>query len=431
MTFPSSVQLAALSSNRPSYHARLLSHAPSTDTILPHTNPTDFTPSLSFASGRSTSYRHSLVKVSSPLRQADDGSPHTQANIRKTKSMIGPAALGGLPSPPSSPEVGPHPPPLQGWKTMDKDTLTKAKSVVDLTSWSARINPMNGLISPSPPGSPSLLEKTLAAEKRRSTRTMSRLWADAIPPVPPLPSPVDTQSPPNPTQPDLPVSNAPKFSRSGMKKKSIVMPVAAPRPSSSHSRSSSPITSKRLSLFLSPSMTSLPSSSSSQSTTKPIHRNPSQPNVSTHRLSTLAETSRRELQLTNQGLINLDSLIPPRPAFMRQSSSSSLSSMSSLTSASSSTIDSCEPDIQLTVITPHQLDHIHQVSGHVDHVGPMVASRIRIKGASGNGNDGEDTSVESSSLSSGKDREKKKGLFKRLGQALKKKPSGMLRGQAG
>jgi hypothetical protein len=145
-------------------------------------------------------------------------------------------------------------------------------------------------------------------------------------------------------------------------------------------------------------------------------------------LSSLAETSRKELQLNEEGLLALDSLSPPRPAFMRQRSNSSLSSLSSLTSAASSaqasSLDSCDPIVELderaVASMGHQADMVEELDT-VDELGALVISCTKSDADA-------DGSVESSSMKSGfggkggrggSEAKKKGGLFKRLTKALK------------
>lgn len=383
MNFPTSVSSGSSSSKRPSYHARLLSTPCPVSPPLPWA-PIDTLPDLYSdrppLSRSSSSYRLSQVRTPSPLRlQVDDDSPSPV--LRKTQSYMG---LGGLLSPPASPEN------VKFGSVMDRERPTKSRSNVDGGGlWSAQTHrlfsgPNNGtgLGLLSPPGSPS-------NEKRGNlprTPSSSGLWRDAHP----IPSP-----PPSPSHVPAELDNAPKFSRSGLKKSNVVMPVAAPRKRSS-----------LLSLSASPSSSQISLVSSSSTTS--IHTIRKQPTLSRSstqdRLASLSATSARELQLNQEGLQALDSLSPPRPAYMRQTSNSSLSSMSSLTSGTSSATTG---DLREDVIQEED-----------DQVGIIISCTK---------SDGDaDGSVDSSSLKSGlsgestkKEKKKGGGLFKRFSKVLK------------
>lgn len=401
MNFPSSVPFSAsTSSRRPSYHTRLLSTLPP----LPSGDwsafdvsamPSFYDPPPVIHS--SSSFRHSLVRTPSPLRSQVDEEEQHRPKIQKATSTIG---SGGLLSPPSSPE---------NWtgrsSVIDRQRPTKPGNAAEAglrassphRNFSASGAALGFL---SPPGSPTLL----STDKRKpSTENLPRapsaptgLWADA---VPPRPNPSVPQAPSDVVE--LADKNAPVFSRSGLKKSGVVMPVAASRTNSS---SSLRTVSSRSSLRSpSSSSTSLASSSSTQST-KTVRRQ----NSSQDRLASFATTTQRELQLNDEGLLALSALSPPRPAFMRNTSSSSLSSdasgrsMGSLTSATSavtSNLDSCDPIVE-------------------------EDTEVQISCTRSDGD--ADGSVESSSMKSGISKEKKKGggLFKRFSQALKLEKKG-------
>ena len=426
MNFPSAVAAPSSSTSRPSYHARLLSPSlPPTDA---GTLRTDFGPRPALISRNSSSYRHSLVKVSSPLRQeVDEAAPASRPPVRKSNSFM---SIGGLLSPPSSPEDTIKPPPAQ-WSTVgsaagERGRAFRPRSMMEGTAFAAP----SAFRPPTPPTSP----PTSPVKRPPPKRTASGLWADAIPATPSNLSPAKGD-PKTTTPPDVDFSAnamAPKFSRSGIKKSGIVMPVSAPRSSSSSSLSSLRGKSSRSSLRLnSPSSTSLSSMTSSRGST--IRRQSKSPFASQDRLSSLAETSQKELQLNEEGLLALDSLSPPRPAFMRQRSNSSLSSLSSLTSAASSaqasSLDSCDPIAELDERAVRRISvgrreevgagaHGMEELDTVDELGALVISCTKSDADA-------DGSVESSSMKSGsggtssREMKKKGGLFKRLTKALK------------
>jgi hypothetical protein len=149
-------------------------------------------------------------------------------------------------------------------------------------------------------------------------------------------------------------------------------------------------------------------SSSSSTSIQTLRRPTLTPKSSQDRLSTLAETSKREMRVDEHGSMVFTSLAPPRPAFMQRSSSSSsvssdgsgysIGSMTSLTSGSSaitSSLGSCgqiqEEEDRVQVRTPS----LHQ-------------SPICTK------SDGD-----AMSQISGEKKIKKGGLFKRFSRALK------------
>ncbi|WVR04741.1 hypothetical protein IAU60_001752 [Kwoniella sp. DSM 27419] len=354
MSFPGSVPMPSPSSSRrQSYHARLLSA-----TSSPSGPDSDFSP----ANGKSgrpgmdhrSSYRNSMVRVSSPLRQQvdDDDSDRSDSGsiksrqlppIRKAASLIG---VGGLLSPPQSPDcLGKKERPVlpRSW-TENGNSPWPSKTPRDAASSMGR-NPQPSLPL-SPPQSPADRRASLQGSPSVSRRPSGGLWADAVPTGQPQQSCL--LSPNAPTEDGLGLSelSAPKFSRSALKKSGVVMPVAAKRQSLSTSLRSR----GSMSSLLSPSASSSSSSVNSYSWSHP-KRSASQ---AQDRLASLAETSKRELQLNEDGLLALGALSPPRPAFLvrRSSSASSLasndsfSSMGSLTSGTSaqtSSLDSCEP----------------------------------------------------------------------------------------
>ncbi|RXK40960.1 hypothetical protein M231_01808 [Tremella mesenterica] len=329
MSFPNSVTLP--SSKRPSYHARLLS-APS----LPRTSESsDFSPSSRPPFRQSRSY-DSRVRVSSPLRWEVDEEPTSRP--RATTSVIG---AGGLLSPPASPNG----------KTsiMDRERPLKPKNTLEIGQWASldhrEFTTSRSTRLLSPPTSPPAIttSTTSMKDKRRSTNvTSSPLWSTPKPSTPkPKPTSTPTHSPlAQPHFQELRITTdpnegiptgkmAPKFSRSGIKRSNVVMPIAAPKSS---------LTKK-------PSRSSLSLSSNTSSTS--LSRPSLSRDASQDRLSTLSETSRKELQLNAEGLMALDSLLtPPRPAFMRRTTSNSSlasdSSMCSLTSGSSAPTSSFE-----------------------------------------------------------------------------------------
>lgn len=155
------------------------------------------------------------------------------------------------------------------------------------------------------------------------------------------------------------------------------------------------------------SSSSLSSSSLSSSSSSQTLRGPFLPSGSQDRLASLAETSKRELLLNEEGLLALGALEPPRAAFMRRAPSSSsltsTSSMSSMTSTSS---------LMVELGDPHEVDE-----------GPVLGAELQISCTKSDGD--ADGSVESSSMKSGSTgsaemgkSKKKGGLFKRLGKAI-------------
>lgn len=372
MNFPSSVPLSA-SSKRSSYHARLVASAPSLS-ALPETAE------ISTFDNTKQSFRRSQVRISSPLRQQVDESGPVAKTQKKGGWVMG---AGGLLSPPPSPQDA-----IVTRSIIDRDRPTTRKSITEAGLWSSA--PRRDF---QPPGSRPSSSGPSAATPPIATVRLSGLWADTVP----APSPPSTES----SEPDL-ASNAPKFSRSAMKRSGIVMPAAAPRSNSSYSLRS------RLSRnSSSASISSLASDSSTQSS-HTLRRPVLTPKNSQDRLSTLAETSRQELQVDN-GLLSAGLLAPPRPAFMRRSPSSSsvssngsdqsFSSMTSLTSASSaitSSLESCSP------IQEEANDHV-QVESHDTILTPSCTK-----------SDGD-----ALSQLDGRPKVKKGGLFKRFSRVLK------------
>lgn len=458
MSFPNSVASPSSTSRRQSYHERILAaQAFGTDERqLDGLAISGMSASSSAQAGRSQSFRHSQVKVSSPLRMQvgedeSDGSSGTEGAMRRMQSYMG---LGGLLSPPLSPTD-------KHVSVMDRQRPTRPRDVSEGAPWSARSHrefrkpsgKSTGLLSP--PDSPVLAPGTGAGDgagSRSPPPPPSGLWADCKP---------ATSSPLSPLALGPPVdllggANPKKFSRSGLKKSGVVMPVAAPRAPSSSSLS----TLGSLSLSKRASQSSLFSASNSslvslastsgvgtggdRSRTMP-RKQMSTPSFrgsslsSQDRLSSLAETSRRELQVDEHGVLALE---PPRPSFMgmrRQQSNSSLDSTSSAqsmcsltsgTSAPSSPAASdagsddytrggqyfgrpmtAEPGLQV-----HELAEIPETNEVLafDHVISCTKSDGDADGSSEGG------SVKSGATGSSAKREKKAGgLFKRFSKALK------------
>lgn len=416
MSFPGSVNAQAPGSpRRPSYHARLLA-ASSTElgSLALDTSPSPIRPGLISRS----SYRSSAVHISSPLRQqVDDESDDSNGersstdnkhrSLRKAANYVG---AGGLLSPPQSPERKAK---RLGDSVMERERPTQRRALTDSKTCSS-FPAQSGNRPLSPPTSPINQSHT----RRPSDYSKSSLWADSVP----QPEPVTPESP----QPDFADPTIPKFSRSGLRKSGVVMPVAAKRSSSSLSLKS------RGSLFSSSndSSSSIGSSSSKRSdktTRRPSHsRQPSSSHLSKpqfsslDRLATLAETSRRELQLNDEDLDAIPSLSPPRPAFMRRVSSASsigsndsfgsMGSMTSGSSAQTSSLESCEP-----IVEEAEPDvHIQQSkdSESIPEHALVVVSGTCTK------SDG-DASVDSGSMKHVKaGKTKGGGMFKRLAKVL-------------
>lgn len=375
MNFPSSVPLSA-PSKRSSYHSRLVASAPVLSVLPERTDLSS--PELK------ASFRRSQVRISSPLRQQVDEEGPMQKEEKKSNWVLG---MGGLLSPPASPQDA-----LGGRSIMDRERPMTRRAASESGTWSSTQRrdfsslpgPKLSSASKVPPSGP----KPIAP---------SGLWVNA---VESLPAPST-----GPIEPDL-ASSAPKFSRSKMKQAGVVMPTAAPR-----SNSSSSLRSRLSRNTSSTSISSLASSSSSHSA-QTLRRPVITPKSSQDRLSTLAETSRRDMKLED-GLFSVGQLEPPRPAFMRRSPSSSsvssdtsdhsinsMGSMSSLTSASSScaissSLDSCFP------IEEEAADNV--IIRLPDDVNPSCTK-----------SDGD-----ALSQSDRVTKPKKGGLFKRLSRALK------------
>jgi hypothetical protein len=383
MNFPSSVPLSS-NPKRPSYHARLVASAPSLS-ALPETSE------LNTFDSRRQSFRKSQVRISSPLCRQVDEEPVVKKEDKEQKRpnwIIGP---DGLFSPPASPEDSP----------VDRKFTNREQP-------SIRPRPVSGLWHSAPrqhahapaPRPISMLASTSTSSLRSSNSQptaaarLSGLWTDSVP----IPAPSASE----PT-PDF-AANAPKFSRSSMRKSGVIMPAAAPRSQSS--------TSLRSRLTRNPSSTSLASlaSSSSSKSLQTLRRPTITPKNSQDRLSALAETSMREMQVDEHGVMVFGSLAPPRPSFMKRSGSSSsiesdasgrsMSSMGSLTSASSacmSSLDSCGP-------IPEEVDRV-QIHLDDNHHPPSCTKS--------------DADATSQISSSAEKKPKKGGLFKRLSRALK------------
>ncbi|OXB34996.1 hypothetical protein LQV05_001020 [Cryptococcus neoformans] len=356
MSFPGSVNVQApASQRRQSYHARLLASSPTEfGSLASDTSPSTLRPG---AISRS-SYRSSVVHISSPLRQqvdddSDDNSGEessTDAKLRSLRKAASYIGAGGLLSPPQSPEKKTK---RLGDSVIERERPVQRRALTDSRTWSSRIHgefpAQSGDRPLSPPTSPTGPTHT----RRPSDYSKSCLWADSVPQQEPA-------RPESPSQPDLADPTIPKFSRSGLRKSGVVMPVAAKHSSSSLSLKS------RGSLFSSSndsssSITSLSSNGSDRTMRRLSHsRQPSSSSrlsqsqfSSQDRLATLAETSKQELQLNDEDHDAIPPLSPPRPAFMRRVSSASsigsndsFSSMGSMTSGSSahtSSLESCEP----------------------------------------------------------------------------------------
>ena len=396
MTFPNSVPLPSTSSKRPSYHSRLLCDFVPTPSQVSAVYPS----SAALQSSQSgLPVRHSMVKVSSPLR-CEIGDEKEKARPTFNRKSVSYVGLGGLLSPPPSPEDGPKPPPPQR-----PTGAERRKSSQDLSTWSssssARSFPTVVPGFPTPPSSPPASPKSLP---RRASVGVG-MWADTKPAKPSsLSKPVK--------QPEFELAgNAPKFSRSGLKKSGVVMPVSAPRPTKQNS-SSSLRTKGSVSSLRNGSTTSLTSLSSATSSTAPKSSRQPTRYKSQDRLLSLAETSRKELQLNEEGLLALDSLSPPRPGFLRSASNSSMSSLSSVgsagsTAATTASYDRCDSPECITE-EPGEYFTGESVANEND---PSISCTK---------SDGDaDGSIESSSMKSGGGKVKKGGLFKRLGKALK------------
>jgi hypothetical protein len=378
MNFPSSVPLSS-NPKRPSYHARLVASAP-TLSVLPESSE------LNTFDSRRQSFRKSQVRISSPLCRQVDEEPVVQKEQKEQTKPNWIIGANGLFSPPASPEDSPI-----------ENTFVNQQRPP-----SRGPRPVRGLWHSAPrqhaPRPTSLLSNMSTSSLRSSNSQptaaarLSGLWTDSIPiPPPPASEPL----------PDF-ATNAPKFSRSSMRKSGIVMPASAPRSNSSQS-----LRSRLTRNTSSSSLASLASSSSSHSL-QTLRRPTITPKNSQDRLSTLAETSKREMKVDEHGVMAFGSLAPPRPSFMKRTNSTSsiesdasgrsISSMGSLTSASSacmSSLDSCGP-IQ-------EEDDKVQIRSE-DHLSPICTKS--------------DADAASQSSGSAAKKPKKGGLFKRLSRAL-------------
>ncbi|WWC86728.1 uncharacterized protein L201_001606 [Kwoniella dendrophila CBS 6074] len=420
MSFPGSVSMSTTPGRRQSYHSKLLA-APGCSTHDLSLSPLDTSrPALS---NRHSYHRHSMVKVSSPLRsqvdeedEVEDVAGSRLPPLRKASSFIG---VGGLLSPPQSPEKEQG----KNLSVMDRDR-PKSKVLGEGSSWSSRghrdFSPSNGglglVARPlSPPQSPNDKRATIhgvsESSRPNATRRPSGLWADAVS----KPNQSSPLSPTSSNQPEFNDPSAPNFSRSGLKKSGVVMPVAAKRSGSSQSlKSMTSLGSLR---------NGLNSNNSSSSSINSYDRRRSSSTLYQDRLSSLAETSKKELQLNEEGLLALSTLSPPKPAFMtmrRSSSSSSVasndsfSSMGSLTSNTSSSnqtsLDSCEP-IQ------EEDDNVEIISDDQDRENHDIVISCTKSDGDADGSVGDKDSI----IKGGKTKKVKSGggMFKRLAKALK------------
>ena len=402
LNFPSSVPLSASTSlGRQSYHARLMTNA---QPLFADVNRSSS--DLSSLPSPSTSFRKTPVRIPSPLRlqldDEEDGSRRSEGSKATTLS-----GYGGLLSPPASPEDL-----ASRSSVMDRGRPIRARSSTEAGLWASSHHRAfsglgKGLGVISPPSSPPLVStekrKTNTGTPVRSPSISPGLWADL------RSSPLSSLS----AQLDVELGqhehDAPKFSRSSLRKPGVIMPIAASR---THSPSSSRVTGRSNSPFPSSSSpssssSSLASSSSSRSI-KTIRRAPS----SQDRLASIGQTTQNELPLNEQSLVALQDVSPPHPGFKRRSSLSSLSSdasdhsmgsMGSLTSASSAVTSSLDP-----------YDRIIEEDGDIE---------VQILGAKRDGDADAEGSVESASMRSGHvpvQTRKKGGIFRRMSQALKR-----------
>ena len=307
MTFPASVPLPPPSTvKRPSYHARLLTTLPAlpseSEWSPSSAESSDFSPySRSFASSStsistSRSTRHSMVKTSSPLRmevEDDEEIMVEQRDMNRWKRASNMMGFGGLLSPPPSPK-----------EEVSNPIVEKSRPIRPKTDPNVHSSTTGRPLSTSTAsGRPCVIRKSASA---------SSLWSDSLKPPPP-------EQPPMPVNaPTAPENNAPSFSRSGLKKSGVVMPVAAPRLKTSTSLTN---------LALGTKASRRPSLSSSNSS--PLLHGKAD------RLAPLAETSRQEFQLNEEGLRALAALPAPQPAFMRTGRHSANSSLTSLSSMGS------------------------------------------------------------------------------------------------
>ncbi|WVW78251.1 hypothetical protein I302_100204 [Kwoniella bestiolae CBS 10118] len=415
MSFPGSVNISTSPQKRQSYHSRLLT--------APGSSSNDFSPSPLDTTRppldpRHSYHRHSMVKVSSPLRcQVDEEEEIMESTgsrlppLRKAASFIG---AGGLLSPPQSPEKTHG----KNLSVMDRERPTKSRSG-DGAPWSSRnhrdFSPQDGglgfVARPlSPPQTPSDKRATIhggSVSRPTNTRTPSGLWADAMA----TPSKVSSGNP-GAGQPEFSDPTAPKFSRSGLKKNGIIMPVAAP-PGAQRKGSSQSLRSRTsMGSLRGNGMSSNNSSSSSVNSWNDRRRSSSGFGSSQDRLASLAETSKRELQLNEDGLLSLS---PPRPAFMMRRSSSassvasndSTSSMGSMTSSSSTnqstSLESCEP-----ILEEDSDDHIQ-----------ILGQDVAISCTKSDGDADGSSNGDRESFKGEKKAKNGGGMFKRLAKALK------------
>lgn len=419
ISFPGSVNVQApASQRRQSYHARLLASSPTEfGSLAPDTSLSTLRPG---AISRS-SYRSSVVHISSPLRQqVDDDSDDTsgeepEAKLRSLRKAASYMGAGGLLSPPQSPEKKTK---RLGDSVIERERPVQRRALTDSRTWSSKIHGESPAQSGNRPLSPPTSPTGPAHTRRPSDYSKSRLWADSVPQV-------EAAKPESPSQPDFADPTIPKFSRSGLRKSGVVMPVAAKRSSSSLSLK------PRGTLFSSSndsssSITSSSSNGSDQTKRRLSHsRQPSSCRLSKSqfssqdRLATLAETSKQELQLNDEDHNAIPPLSPPRPAFMRRVSSASsigsndsFSSMGSMTSGSSahtSSLESCEPiteEAELDVRIQESKDN-ESIPEHA-----LIISGTCTK------SDG-DASVDSGSMKHIKTRKNKNGgVLKRLAKVL-------------
>ncbi|KAL7419314.1 hypothetical protein Q5752_006152 [Cryptotrichosporon argae] len=356
---------AAMPLSRPrTYHARLAIEPvrPSFSPVLPNASASsavldapflDFTPAPRPAPVRaSTSYRHSMVRISSPLRQEVGGAPDEYARpdrpkfARAATSIYG---LGGLLTPPQSPQSALKPVPgLGATPPADKRKSASPPPLVR--------PPAKGRAASEPDTEPrglGISSATATAEKRKTiTRSPSSpgLWADAAAAAPPVAASTKRASIAGEAPSGFEANaSAPKFSRSALRKSGVVMPVAAPRQPSASS-SLAPALRKRasqptLSALSSQSSLSLSSTSSDTSASpaplpsfKRSSSSFSLPFRRADRAAMPSHTSLPSLFSLSEGEPGAGpDLAPPRPAFLRSPSQSSLSSTASSQSIASAT----------------------------------------------------------------------------------------------
>ncbi|WVN89329.1 uncharacterized protein L203_104551 [Cryptococcus depauperatus CBS 7841] len=398
MSFPGIVDAPVAMSRRQSYHARLLAPSPENGALPLDTSST----SRSGAVSSRSSYRNSVVRVSSPLRRQVDGEDEESSSeeegqqkvSQKAASFIG---VGGLLSPPSSPE--------KQNKTLSTSATQRGKPCkrqcsMDSQTWS----PKSRQLSHDSPISPIKIAPT-----RRASVRNPGLWADSIT----LPASVKTASVP---ELDIADPSAPKFSRSRLKKSSVVMPLSAKTSSSSSIKS-------RISLFSSPdgSFSSLTSSCSGTDVAcRPSQRSQTSRPMSLpsqDRLAALTES--RRLESHSQVGLETSELTPPCPSFMQRvdsaasvvshDSNTSMESMTSGSSMQASSLDSCEPiteePVQIREVSAASLGEPERAAG--------------IEGISGT-KPGGDVSVDGGSVNHVKSGKKRgRGILQRIVKALK------------